>query len=319
MIREPNYQKYTGAALQEYNAMHDLDPYFPSEDLIRAVEVARLLERPLLLRGEPGSGKTRLAEALAFEIHGDDWKDHYFRWNIKSSTKAEEGLYRFDHLARLRDVQDTGTKKEPKGKYVEKGALGKAFEACKKGVSPAVLLIDEIDKADIDFPNDLLDVLEGRPKQFEIRETGEVVKAEQSPIVIISSNDEKELPNAFLRRCVFHFIPFPDYDDLLKIAQANLDKQPESGLDQEWLRKTVRKFLDIHREMKKNPNTDKPVSTSELLDWLRVITFYQPQEKGEITVGEQGQLIFADGRVLYPEVLFKSYDDLQSQLGKENV
>jgi len=321
MSETNTHPKYTGSALKKYQEAHDLDPYFPSDGLIRAVEVARLLERPLLLRGEPGSGKTRLAEALAYELHGDAFEDYYFRWNIKSTTKAQDGLYLFDHLDRLRDVQDPNTSQEDikPERYVKLGPLGEAFEKSKKGQTPSVLLIDEIDKADIDFPNDLLDVLEGRRKEFEIKETGRKIRAERSPIVIITSNDEKELPNAFLRRCVFFYIPFPSYEDLLRIAKANqaklLDEQLEDGL----IGKLVRKFETLYKEMRDNPNTDKRVSTSELLDWLRVIAYYQPQANGQLTIGENGELVFPDGKVIYPEVLFKSFDDWKSHLGEEYI
>lgn len=321
MIPEPHYKKYSGAALQAYNKDAGLDPYFPGEGLKRAVEVARLLQRPLLLRGEPGSGKTRLAEALAFELHGEKYEDFYFRWNIKSTTKAQEGLYTYDHLRRLRDVQNRRKSDEEieSTQYWELGPIGEAFTCSSKEAPPPILLIDEIDKADIDFPNDLLDVLEGQPKKFTIKEAGKVVEAEQSPIVIITSNDEKELPNAFLRRCVFFFIPFPSYDDLLKIARANVAKLQDQAIEDSLMKPLVKKFRQTYEEMKENPNTDKRPSTSELLDWLRVIAFYKPQKNGAVEVGENGELIFADGKILYPEVLFKSYDDWKTQLGEDYI
>ena len=321
MIPEPHYKKYTGAALQAYNKPFDLDPYFPSEGLKRAVEVARLLQRPLLLRGEPGSGKTRLAEALAFELHREKYTHFYLRWNIKSTTKAQDGLYVYDHLRRLRDVQDTNKSEEviKKIRYWELGPIGEAFVRSGKEAPPPVLLIDEIDKADIDFPNDLLDVLEGRSKKFTIKETGEEIVAEQSPIVIITSNDEKELPNAFLRRCVFFFIPFPSYDDLLRIARANVAKLMEGAIEDTLIQPLVKTFRQTYEEMKENPNTDKRPSTSELLDWLRVIAFYKPQETGAVEIGKEGELIFADGKILYPEVLFKSFDDWKTQLGEDYI
>lgn len=319
MIREPHYKKYSGKALEEYNQTFDLDPYFPGVGLIRAVEVARLLERPLLLRGEPGSGKTRLAEALAFELHGALNSEVFMRWNVKSTTKAQEGLYSYDHLRKLRDVQNPKKTEEDiaKTQYWELGPIGNAFAKSKKIGPPPVLLIDEIDKADIDFPNDLLDVLEGRPKQFTIREAGEKIIAEQSPIVIITSNDEKELPNAFLRRCVFFYIPFPTYEELLRIARANLEKIQDSRLEDSLIEPLVQFFRDLYKKMKDNPNTDKRPSTSELLDWLRVVAFYQPQREGKVRIGEKGELIFEDGKVLYPEVLFKSFDDWKIQLGED--
>ncbi len=307
-------KKYTGEALLAYNAEFDLDPYFPSEELIRAIEVARLLKRPLLLRGAPGSGKTRLAEALAFELYGEKYQEYYFRWNVKSTTKAVEGLYQYDHLLRLRDAQ---MQRDIEAiQYWELGPLGEAFLKSFDESAPAILLIDEIDKADIDFPNDLLDVLEDKNKSFPIKEEkGIVIEAKATPIIIITSNDERELPEAFLRRCVFHYLPFPDEDRLFDLAEAYIQKHNPDGELEAMLRPLIKYFKQKYETMEASKTTDKIVSTSELLDWLRVISFYKPYKSGEIKVTDEG-LEFKDGKVPYPEVLFKSHDDWKSNKGK---
>lgn len=294
--------------------VEDIAPYFPSKELIDAIEYARILQRPLLLRGEPGCGKTRVAQALAYELYhqqkGDNYRNHYFEWFIKSSTKAKEGLYQYDHLGRLRDIQ-TFNKQEPIA-YRSFGPLGKAFLASKPD-APAVLLIDEIDKADLDFPNDLL--LELDEKRFYIEETQEEIRAEYSPIVIITSNDEKELPNAFLRRCVFHYIEFPKLEELYQIAKARVlsqEQEMKKAMPDTLVEKLVDQFYELHQSMKASPNTDKRVSTSELLDWLRLVHYYYLTDKLPL---EKDQL--PTNGLLYPEVLLKSLDDYKQYAKKK--
>lgn len=314
--------EYLGKALE--TAKGDLLPYFPDDKLIKAVEAARLLRRPLLLRGEPGCGKTRLAEALAFELYKEDFnhpeKGLYFEWSIKSTAKAKEGIYTFDHVARLRDVQDPQNKskdkenKEDKGKYVHYGPLGKAFEASTEE-KPAVLLIDEIDKADIDFPNDLLDELEWKPgKTISIPESGGKIEVKYPPIVIITSNDERDLPAAFLRRCVFYYIDFPDDKHLIKIGVAYLEAKkrelPEAAVQQ-----LVTEFDRIRKDMKNRATTDKAPSTSELLDWL--LLFAHSLAHGKLELDKNKKLVLPDGEILHPEVLFKTEGDLRSATGKK--
>ncbi len=337
-MKEKNYQPYYGKALDTHVKNHaytvdegrfkgnvkekqaeiveDIAPYFPSKELQAAIEYARILQRPLLLRGEPGCGKTRVAQALAYEIYhqreGDNYRHHYFEWFIKSTTKAKEGLYQFDHLKRLRDVQAKDGVELELTNYRSFGPLGMAFLASKAD-APAVLLIDEIDKADLDFPNDLL--LELDEKRFYVEETGEEIRAEYPPIVVITSNDEKELPNAFLRRCVFHYIDFPSQEELLRIAKARVksqEKELKKALPDSLVKDVVQRFFNLYQNMKGSPNTDKVPSTSELLDWLRVIHFYHLTDKLPLIDGK-----LPDDRLLYPEVLLKSLDDYKQQAKKK--
>ncbi len=287
-------------------------PYFPADPLVDAVRYARLLKRPLLLRGEPGSGKTKLAQALAYELHDKDYRDFYFEWNIKSTTKAVDGIYTFDHLARLRDANMNVEK--PIDKYRNFGPLGKAFIKSTKGNSPSVLLIDEIDKADIDFPNDLL--LELDQKRFYIEETKEEIIAQQAPIIIITSNDEKELPNAFLRRCLFHYIDFPDPTTLLKIVQGRASTiieeintvLPDGAtmfsqelLPKAFLKDMVDYFHQKHQEME-NKSASKVPSTSELIDWMKIV--YYRIAMGKIDLEKEK---FEDWAT--PEVFYKTLED----------
>ncbi len=307
LIKEKNYKRYEGAALTQYNEPCDLDAYYPSEELKEAVELARLLRRPLLLRSAPGCGKTRLAEALAFELYDKDYKKHYFPWYIKSSTKAREGLYTFDHLKRLRDV-NMEKENVDLGAYRQWGKLGEAFRVS-TAEKPAVVLIDEIDKADLDFPNDLLRELD--EKRFSIPETGEPdVQAEYSPIIIITSNDEKELPGAFLRRCIFHYIEFPGEGLLLKIVNAKLAATFEKTLPETALKQLISRFKQLHDKMDKHASADLPPSTSALLDWLQIIA--HNVQAGLLSFTEEGRLEDWEDKLPFPGLLLKSLDDYRA-------
>ncbi|MBP9591136.1 MAG: MoxR family ATPase [Steroidobacteraceae bacterium] len=216
-----------------------------------AVNAAVTLARPLLVKGEPGTGKTQLAEEIAAALGKP-----LYRWHIKSTTKAQHGLYEYDAVSRLRDSQLGEEKVHDIANYIVKGRLWEAFESD----TQAVLLIDEIDKADIEFPNDLL--LELDRMEFFVHETRELVKARQRPIVVITSNNEKELPDAFLRRCFFHFIRFPDAETMTRIVAVHYP-----GLKRELLSEALNAFYKV-REV---PGLKKKPSTSELLDWLKLL------------------------------------------------
>ena len=227
------------------------DSYVAPPDLTIAVNAAVTLERPLLVKGEPGTGKTELARQVAASLGLP-----MVEWNIKSTTKAQQGLYEYDAVSRLRDSQLGEARVHDVGNYIRKGKLWNAFEAPGK----VVLLIDEIDKADIEFPNDLLQELDRM--EFHVYETGETVRAVHRPVVIITSNNEKELPDAFLRRCFFHYIRFPDSEVLKQIVEVHYP-----GLKPRLLDEALHQFFDI-REV---PGLKKKPSTSELLDWLKLI------------------------------------------------
>jgi len=224
--------------------------YVSTLDLTVAVNASINLERPLLVKGEPGTGKTELARQVANSL-----KLEIIEWNIKSTTKAQQGLYEYDAVSRLRDSQ-MGEKIKDISKYIKKGKIWNAFETKKK----SVLLIDEIDKADIEFPNDLLQELD--KMEFYVYETGQTIKAHNRPIVIITSNNEKELPEAFLRRCFFHYIKFPEIDTLKKIVNVHFPKIKKTLLDS-----ALKTFFEI-REV---PGLKKKPSTSEALDWIKLL------------------------------------------------
>ena len=227
------------------------DSYVATEDLMVAVNAAITLERPLLVKGEPGTGKTVLAHEIAGALGRP-----IITWHIKSTTKAQQGLYEYDAVSRLRDSQLGDGKVHDIRNYIIKGKLWEAFTAPER----PVLLIDEIDKADIEFPNDLL--LEIDKMEFFVYETRETVKAVQRPIVIITSNNEKELPDAFLRRCFFHYIRFPERETMQEIVDVHFP-----GLHKELVREALTSFYEI----RETPGLKKKPSTSELLDWLKLL------------------------------------------------
>ncbi len=227
------------------------DSYISSADLSVAVNAAITLERPLLVKGEPGTGKTELARQVAGSLGL-----RIIEWNIKSTTRAQQGLYEYDAVSRLRDSQLGDTQVHDIAAYIKRGKLWEAFAAEDR----VVLLIDEIDKADIEFPNDLLQELDRM--DFFVYETGETVVAKQRPIVIITSNNEKELPDAFLRRCFFHYIKFPDAETLKEIVEVHYP-----GIKARLLSTALEQFFEV----RETPGLKKKPSTSEVLDWLKLI------------------------------------------------
>ncbi|MCF2903605.1 MoxR family ATPase [Octadecabacter sp. CECT 8868] len=227
------------------------ETYVATDDLTVAVNAAVTLERPLLVKGEPGTGKTELARQVSAALGLP-----MIEWHIKSTTKAQQGLYEYDAVSRLRDSQLGDDKVNDVSNYIKKGKLWQAFQT----EGRVVLLIDEIDKADIEFPNDLLQELDRM--EFHVYETGETVTATQRPIIIITSNNEKELPDAFLRRCFFHYIQFPDMDTMRKIVEVH-----HPGIRDALLTAALTQFYEIREQqgLKKKP------STSEVLDWLKLL------------------------------------------------
>jgi MoxR-like ATPase len=308
-ILKPQSRRYTGKIQPEPGQKNAktgqvLQPYLPHDQLVEVVNLAMDLERPLLLKGEPGCGKTRLADAVSFELEMP-----LITWYIKSTTKAREGLYSFDALRRLRDAQvaaayqgqeDKIQRIENLDNYIQLEQLGKAFDAEER----TVVLIDEIDKADIDFPNDLL--LELDEQRFQILETGRWVTSRHPPIVLITSNDEKDLPDAFLRRCLFYYIDFPTPDKLKEIVQKRYPR-PEDTSDeednqrQELISSAVTRFNILRKKMVEDKkDSGKKVSTSELLDWVKVLLPY-PKALEELT---------SSTKLPFPYVLLKDRGDL---------
>jgi MoxR-like ATPase len=227
------------------------ETYIATDDLTLAVNAAVTLERPLLVKGEPGTGKTELARQVARALGME-----LIEWSVKSTTRAQQGLYEYDAVSRLRDSQLGEQRVHDVRNYIRKGKLWQAFEADRK----VVLLIDEVDKADIEFPNDLLQELDRM--EFFVYETGETIRARHRPVVIITSNNEKELPDAFLRRCFFHFIRFPDAETLAAIVRVHFPAIKETILST-----ALAQFF----ELRETPGLKKRPSTSEMLDWLKLI------------------------------------------------
>ncbi|NND69254.1 MAG: MoxR family ATPase [Halioglobus sp.] len=225
--------------------------YVATDDLRMAVNASVALERPLLIKGEPGTGKTMLAEEVALGLG-----KRLIQWHIKSTTKAQQGLYEYDAVSRLRDSQLGEEKVHDIANYIKKGKLWEAFDSDEQ----VVLLIDEVDKADIEFPNDLLVELDRM--EFFVYETGETIKAKHRPIIVITSNNEKELPDAFLRRCFFHFINFPDRDTMREIIDVH-----HPNITQDLVQEAMEVFFDVRGI----PGLKKKPSTSELIDWLKLL------------------------------------------------
>jgi MoxR-like ATPase len=227
------------------------DRYIATDDLMMAVNAAVTLGRPLLIKGEPGTGKTQLAQEVARSLDRP-----LFEWHVKSTSKAQQGLYEYDAVSRLRDSQLGDPRVPDISNYIVKGSLWEAFESPRQ----PVLLIDEIDKADIEFPNDLLRELDRM--EFFVYETRQVVKARHRPVIVITSNNEKELPDAFLRRCFFHYIRFPDEETMARIVGVHYP-----GLKKELLSEALATFFQV----RETPGLKKKPSTSELLDWIKLL------------------------------------------------
>jgi MoxR-like ATPase len=227
------------------------DRYIATDDLMMAVNAAVTLGRPLLIKGEPGTGKTQLAQEIARSLGRP-----MFEWHVKSTSKAQQGLYEYDAVSRLRDSQLGDARVHDIANYIVKGSLWEAFESA----TQPVLLIDEIDKADIEFPNDLLRELDRM--EFYVYETRQLVKARHRPIIVITSNNEKELPDAFLRRCFFHYIRFPDEATMQRIVEVHFP-----GLKKELLAEALGSFFQV----RETPGLKKKPSTSELLDWIKLL------------------------------------------------
>lgn len=309
---------------ESHHPAEKIHPYLPHPDSIKAVNMAILLERPLLLMGEPGGGKTRLAHSLAFELfHREDkegkitqhYRDWFFEWHIKSNAKAKDGLYEIDTIRRLRDAQIAKVGQDLSiDNYISIGAMGQAFEKSTAVDKRPVLLIDEIDKADIDFPNDLLNELDRG--FFTIKETGRQVSSIVKPIVIITSNQERELPDAFLRRCVYHYIDRLGRPELKNIIISRFFKKEEP--DNKLIDKALDLFVRIREDIKNNRTAGKNVSTSELLDWFEALkNYYTLIDEGHADESHIKHFVneleeFRDGKGGIPlkQALFKNWETI---------
>jgi MoxR-like ATPase len=310
-----------------------LYPYYPDEGLIEAVNLAIQLNRPLLLEGEPGCGKSELARAVFYEFSqrkNESW--HFRLWNIQSTSKAQDGFYSYDYIGRLQDAQlaQIEKSKEPSNTpnsedYLEYGALGHAFlehgeennKYCQIQTRN-IVLIDEIDKADTDFPNDLLLAIDDQCFEIKDIRPRSWLKAhpDRPPIIFITSNQEKELPNAFLRRCLYHYVKFPKKEDLIRIINGRFPEPPPKLVDA-----AIGRFWNLREEMDDNKEEgDKKVSTSELVDWFQILNMYVRDDKNQVDDAKLNALIeklekLENNQLPYMSVLLKNHQDQEEYGG----